>query len=335
MDLIDFSKNEDSIAKQAHIESVLLYGNPNAVPGAELTICIPTYKRCNYLKEAIKSSLDQVTNIPYRVLIVDNDSDFNNDEILNLIKAFDNKRILYYKNKENLLLFGNLNRAILLAETKWTALLHDDDLLLNNYIETISKILNKYGGRVEGISNSYIVQYDRVELNNTRRNKFINSTKWIFKLIQNIIVSAKAVIDIPLSANLFLRNAHGAPTCGMVFRRDVFLASGGFNELYFPAADWVLLIYFSHKYQFYRYRKPLGIYRFAINTSIREDVIKKNKGARRQGYLSLKKISAACRFWQYLFSKDFNVITETPYRQIPRVSVFYWIVQHIYILLYR
>jgi hypothetical protein len=50
--------------------------------------------------------------------------------------------ISFNKNKENLMSCGNWNRCAILSKTPWVALLHDDDdLLLNNYIAVISKVL--------------------------------------------------------------------------------------------------------------------------------------------------------------------------------------------------
>jgi glycosyltransferase involved in cell wall biosynthesis len=332
MNNINFSENKDSISKQIDIESVLIYGDPDAIQNAELTICIPTFKRPEYLEKAIRSSLNQTTSIPYRIIIVDNDPDFTNNAILDLIKKFNDKRLVYYKNKKNLLLFGNLNRSILLAKSRWVALLHDDDELLNNYVDIISKILNKYGDRINAISNSFTVQDDRTEVSSNKRSIIEQILKIIFSAIKKAIIQLKQIIRIPLSSNLFLGNVYGAPTCGMIFKREIFLQSGGFNEDYFPASDWFFLIYFSYKYKFYKYRLPISIYRFAVNTSIKKEVIEKYKNTKKQCYFSLKKYSFVCRFWLFFLQKDFSVIMKNEKK---RLSVFYWIVRHIYVLLYH
>jgi glycosyltransferase involved in cell wall biosynthesis len=302
MELIDFSKNEDSISKQAHIESVLLYGNPDAVPDAQITICIPTYKRPQLLKEAIESAINQVTDIPYRIIVVDNDSDFGNSEVLDVVKLFNSENFAYYKNKENLQLFGNLNRCAVLAKTKYFALLHDDDLLLNNYICVVSKILNKYKERIHGLCNGYEHKNYPFPYNNRGLIKFL---RFIAKIDRAIFRIAK----IPVSINILFGNGMaGAPTCGMLFKRLSFLITGGFNSVYFPSSDWFFLIYYTNKYGFYKYRLPLGIYRWGVNETL--NVLDKFPPLKKQAFLALKNLNKICGLISFFFRHDLDLILE-------------------------
>jgi glycosyltransferase involved in cell wall biosynthesis len=149
-ELVNFLGNPDSISKQENIESVLLYGNPDAVTDAKITICIPTYKRKNLLRESLESAVGQNTGIPYRIIVVDNDSDFSNMEVLEIVKLFPEKIIAYYKNREGLGMNGNWNRCAVLAKTKYIGFLHDDDLLSDNYITELSRILKN--DKIKGLS---------------------------------------------------------------------------------------------------------------------------------------------------------------------------------------
>jgi glycosyltransferase involved in cell wall biosynthesis len=283
MELIDFSKNKNSILKQMHIESVLLYGDPDACPDAEITVCIPTYKRAEFLSESLRSVLYQNTNISYRIIVVDNDPDFTKTDTLDIIKSFRQNNITYYKNKENLLLFGNINRCIVLARTKWVSLLHDDDLLLENYISEISKVLTKYEKKIKGLSVNYKIQGSDPWVLFKKKNK-------IYLFCRRIYRSAKFVTGsfskIPLLANLF-DNPYGSPSCGMVFDRNCFIESGGFNQDYFPAADRVFYIIFSLKYNFHKFKKSLSIYRFEVNTYLQPDVMSKYPASRKLNMLSI------------------------------------------------
>ena len=57
-------------------------------------------------------------------------------------------RISYYKNKENLGMFGNWNRCLELARGEWVCILHSDDKIMPNYIEEMSKVVgDKYRSR--------------------------------------------------------------------------------------------------------------------------------------------------------------------------------------------
>lgn len=320
MEFIDFSKNEDSFSKTKHIDSVLLFGNPEAVSDAEITICIPTYKRPITLKDAVTSAVNQITNIPYKIIVVDNDPDFENKEVLNIIKSYNKINITYYKNKENLLLFGNLNRCMSLARTRWAALLHDDDVLLQDYISAVSRILLKRGKRMDGLAVKFIEQ-DYPFTENTPSSKkaiyyFLKSIYPIYclkKRMSSLIVSLKqhGIIKLPLSTNIFLGNIYGAPTCGILFKRESFLRSGGFNEKYSPSADWFFNIFFSIHYNFYKYRKPLGIYRWMVNASLNENILDGSKRQRKDCFLSLKKFNLSSRILMFVLKDDYNRIMDT------------------------
>ncbi len=98
------------------------------------SIVIPTYNRGNYLKLAIKSILRQNYD-DYEIIITDNASTDNTKEV---IYSFRNKKIKYFKNKENIGFNRNLYKAINLAQGKYIFILGDDDLILKK--TTLSNI---------------------------------------------------------------------------------------------------------------------------------------------------------------------------------------------------
>lgn len=120
------------------------------VKEAKFTIAIPTYKRTSLLREAIDSCLQQKTNIPFNILIVDNDPQ-RNCETEELITSYVSKNISYYKNTENLGLTGNWNKLFELAQTDFVVMLHDDDKLEDDYIQKINKVLKHYQEKIDAI----------------------------------------------------------------------------------------------------------------------------------------------------------------------------------------
>jgi glycosyltransferase involved in cell wall biosynthesis len=301
MELIDFSKNENSITRKAHIESSLLYGDPDNIGNAETTICIPTYKRPQLLKEAIYSAINQDTNIPYIIMIVDNDPDFDKTEILDIIRLYRNGKILYYKNRENLSMAGNWNRCFTLARTRWVTLLHDDDLLSENCIEDIFDVLSKHEKKIKGLCGRIKFMDDiffqaNISGKIKKDKRFFNFLCSLYKL------SLGKIVKIPLITNFFT-NPYGPPTCGMTFDRNVFIETGGFNEKYHPCSDRVFCIHFSKKYNFYRIRKDIGFYRWAVNESLNIDTIEQSKRMRKIYLLSLKNCNTVC-FIFYLILKN-------------------------------
>jgi glycosyltransferase involved in cell wall biosynthesis len=330
MELIDFSKNEDSIAAQSHIESVLLWGNPDVAPESEITICIPTYKRPRLLKEAIESALNQATGIPYRIIVVDNDPDFDNMELLDLVRSFGQEKLLYYKNKENLGLFGNLNRCIILAKTRWVALLHDDDLLLEKYVITMSQILLKQEKNIDGLCNMYKIQNYPFWI---KRRRLLLFLRRIYGCIHNIFsFFSSDIIKIDISANFFLGDIYGVPTCGMIFKRKKFIESGGFNvQDYRPSNDWFFMIYYAEKYKLFKLKKPItAIYRWGVNASLKEETRRGFEEDRKLCLQSLKKYSSMCRFWMAVFKKDYDAIMISRFEVSVKNSLLYEIIRRIY-----
>jgi len=331
MELIDFSKNKDSFEEIKNIESILLWGDPNAIPDAEITICIPTYKRPKLLKEAIESAIKQDTNIPYRIIVVDNDENFDNNEILKIIKIFNDKKICYYKNIKNIGMYGNWNRCGELATTNWFGLLHDDDLLKSNYIEEVYYILKKYRKYNIGALCFYPEQLNYPF---NKNKKGYNRNYRIVNIILKPLAKyySRILLKIPIVCNMLFGNVYGAPTCGNIFNRELFIESGGFNQYFSPSSDWFFYIYFSHRNNVYKYKKSFGIYRWEENESLKEETLEKFKIDREKCILSLKEQFMLCKIYFNIFKKDFINISRTRLEATVNFSIIFKIIRRLYSL---
>lgn len=89
------------------------------------TIAIPVYERIFGFKEALQSAImvDGCTEI----LVVDDNSSHLQFE--DICKSFDDSRVKYVRNGENLGLFGNWNRGIETAKSEFISILCSDDLI--------------------------------------------------------------------------------------------------------------------------------------------------------------------------------------------------------------
>ena len=105
-----------------------------------VTIGIPTYNRADgYLRQALKSALDQTwPNI--EVIVADNCSSDRTDE---LVAGLGDSRIRYFKHSENIGANNNFNFCVDHARGKYFLLLHDDDLIDEDFIETCMKSLGR------------------------------------------------------------------------------------------------------------------------------------------------------------------------------------------------
>jgi glycosyltransferase involved in cell wall biosynthesis len=97
-----------------------------------VSICIPTYNRAGMVGKAIDSALAQ-TYPNIEVLVVDNASQ---DAIEALVATYSDIRVKFFKNTQNLGLFGNFNRCIELAQGKYIHILHSDDYIDPKFTET-------------------------------------------------------------------------------------------------------------------------------------------------------------------------------------------------------
>jgi GalNAc5-diNAcBac-PP-undecaprenol beta-1,3-glucosyltransferase len=99
----------------------------------KVTVIIPAYNKANLLPRTIKSVLNQTfKNIE---LIIVNDAAIDNtDEV---VRSFNDNRIVYIKHKENRGFFGALNTGLDAMRGEYVVFLSDDDELLLDAAETI------------------------------------------------------------------------------------------------------------------------------------------------------------------------------------------------------
>jgi glycosyltransferase involved in cell wall biosynthesis len=89
-----------------------------------ISICIPAYKRIDYLKKLLDSVSIQ-TYKDYEVIVTDDSPD---ESVGDFVKSFTSiENIWYYKNTKVLGTPENWNESIRKAKGKWIKLMHDDD----------------------------------------------------------------------------------------------------------------------------------------------------------------------------------------------------------------
>tara|TARA_B100000767_G_scaffold64204_1_gene60395 strand:- start:194 stop:1096 length:903 start_codon:yes stop_codon:yes gene_type:complete len=102
------------------------------------SIIIPTYNQSNYLEKAIKSVLLQKEN--YEIIIIDNFSDDNTEEI---VKKYKSDKFKYYKINNDGVIGKSRNLGIKNASAPWVAFLDSDDVWHKDKLEVIENFLKK------------------------------------------------------------------------------------------------------------------------------------------------------------------------------------------------
>ena len=265
----------DNFKKNAHIPSDLLIGDLNRdLP--DVTVIIPTYKRLESLKRALASVWKQdISPNCFDVLVLDNDPTPGN-ETQRYLSTLKKENLYYYKNRENLGAYGNMNRCIELARTDWVAMLHDDDVLFPNAIRwglNSKKLINdpKLGiiipRQMQAFSEQEvqrrmnergIVQEDLIR---ERQAQCPGPTRrWAFfqRMDEGTRRRYWKISKFDCYMIPFL---YPAPSYGTMINRKAMLDVGGYGEGY-PTDDNLCCVKMSEKYNCYLCGESWGVYSF-------------------------------------------------------------------------
>ena len=92
---------------------------------ARVTVCIPTYKRVQWLGATIASALAQT----FGDLVVEvHDDATPDDSVARVVAGFSDPRVRYVRWEENAGIVGNFTRSLLGASTEYVIQLGDDDI---------------------------------------------------------------------------------------------------------------------------------------------------------------------------------------------------------------
>ncbi|MBP9014835.1 MAG: glycosyltransferase family 2 protein [Smithella sp.] len=184
-----------------------------------ISVCIPTYNRKLYLKEAVESVFRQ-TYQDYEVIILDDGSTDGTEEMIKEL----NLPIRYYK-QSNHGLPHPYNRLAELAKGDFICFLDSDDVLFDNAIERLVKAVN--GSEDKIVYGSYVrIGNEGKEVGKSSKNLY--SGDITEKLFQKTFVHCVCTL-IP---------------------REIFLRHGGYNmdlKVCFDL-DFHLLLSLKHQY---------------------------------------------------------------------------------------
>lgn len=241
LDLFDYEDNFSQIEKIA-VEAIFCTSEDDT---PKFTIAIPTYKRVSLLKEALESAICQNTDISYDIIVVDNNPERGDDTEL-FMTSISCSKVSYYKNTQNIGMIGNWNRLYQLAKGEWVIMLHDDDVLYENYLSVISQFIFSMKNKVDAVSPTYT---------STFNHSIYTSNFNYFKLCLN---------------DFLMYNVVGAPL-GFCVKKKVIKELGGFSSRFYPSSDYHLFIRLTQRYGFYKILNVLAFYRVLANESLKPE----------------------------------------------------------------
>lgn len=244
----DFFEIEDNFAKTAHVPSkCIIESRLDFEP--QFTIAIPTFKRPDLLREALDSALNQTDYSNYEVVVVDNNPERDCDTE-KLLKSYDVPNLRYYKNSENLGMTGNWNRLYTIAKGEWVIMLHDDDVLCDNYLKSINALISNVKFNVDVVYPSYVTFNKLTDISSEINKDF----KLLYRKIETI--------------DFLWVNFIGAPI-GMCVKKSVVLKINGFDQNYFPSIDYHFYVKLSRNFKSIQiFGNPICLYRVEANESI-------------------------------------------------------------------
>jgi glycosyltransferase involved in cell wall biosynthesis len=105
-----------------------------------VSFCISTYKRPSFLQEQITLLLGQ-TNSFFEIVISDNDPDGSARVVT---ESFNDKRIRYFQNEENIGMIKSFNKSMERATTDYVVMVTDDDPVEKDFLSFFYPLIQQY-----------------------------------------------------------------------------------------------------------------------------------------------------------------------------------------------
>ena len=198
-----------------------------------VSVIIPTYKRRNKLKRAMKSVLNQ-TYPCVEIIVVNDDPSTNIEDIVNVPEE-----VIVVNHNENKGPSGARNTGLKIAKGKYIAFLDDDDYFLTNKLEEEVKVMEK-------LSDEWVAVYSWFISLNQNGTKKVNESYKEGDLTHDL-----------LSMNTSLKI--GTPS--FLSKSETLKSVGGFDESLYLHEEWDLLIRLSEKGGIKLLPKPLWVRR--------------------------------------------------------------------------
>ena len=269
-----------------------------------ISIVIPTYRRSNTLRETLSSIAKQKrVSFAWEVIVVDNEPSDSKTETENVIREFQNLDIAYYRHEKNIGVEGNYNRGIELATGTWVAFLHDDDMLVSDYLfkmgAYIKKLKRKNRSRKEvGAIRATFLQFRTMaKIHEYEKSKDHAPAKLYDRLCKNGLWRFTKWTTL-----LIADSPTGIPSCGTLLLKKAIMEVGGFDDGYGICGDMYPGYFMLKHYRIYVTNKVMRYYRWEQNTSMKSnslfELVKSKKDFMNKVYHD--------NFVFYLFGKVFG-----------------------------
>ncbi len=206
---------------------------------------MPTYNRPAFLRESLQSVLLQ-TFSDFEIIITDNSADAESEKV---VAEFQDLRIRYFRNEENIGAVNNHNKALALAIGQYIYLFSDDDIMLPDNISDKVAVLdsNPNVGLVH--SNVSLIDKNSSEI---EKLHWTNLNKEWSIVRQNSLMSKKLAYQLLYHGTIFICMP------AVLLRRSVLSTNKiEFNNQLKYMIDWDLFLKMSLFCDFFYIDKKL------------------------------------------------------------------------------
>jgi glycosyltransferase involved in cell wall biosynthesis len=210
---------------------------------ARVTVFVPTYNRAGLLPHAIEGVLAQTFG-DFRLIISDNAS---TDETPKVVASFEDPRLEYVRQPENLGLLGNHNWFLKRIETDYALILPDDDLVYPNLLERTVAELDRR--REAGVVHAAFDVIDE------EGKALLSHVNWTYGLEETHVENAREFIAESMRWSCRI-------CASTALMRTAALPSGGMAAEDFPAVDFGMWLRMAAEgWEFAYLDETLGAYR--------------------------------------------------------------------------
>lgn len=161
-----------------------------------ISLCIPTYNRSEMVIESFSQVIDN--ELISEIIIVD---DFSKDEVFqdlkNRLDFLGNNKIKVFRNTYNKKAFLNKLDCVKLATNEWIILLDSDNILINDYLESIPKKLdrNTFYLPCHAICDSPFLNYTSFTFEVIDKEKYKTLSKSLDPVVQCLLNTGNYLIN--------------------------------------------------------------------------------------------------------------------------------------------
>lgn len=290
MDINDMLNDCTGFKEHENISSKLIIKGEKNNP--KVSVMIPTFRRLDFLKQAVMSAINQVDFDDFEIVVIDNEQ-FQDGAIENFIKELNSPRLSLYRNEKNIGMIGNWNRCIQLAKGSWIVILHDDDLM--KPCALLNLMANMKGNSLVASSTEIFGIENRLSIRKIIKEFIYIVSRFIkFSSGKKKLDGYDTFIDCPICAS------------GALFNKRACIDLGGYNQKYWPISDYLFSLRYILKFGGIKLKNTLIRYRLSVNESNAPEVYLQVPSATynlRLNYLSILQGSDAYKTWILFLSR--------------------------------